>query len=312
MARPEDQDLNQTAASWLVKLQRPDLAPEEREAFQAWVQASAANGVAFARAEALWERTARLSAVRPLLSPPRAALWTRRRLAGVAAASIVGGVLVYRGMSADAYATPIGVRKRIDLADHSHLTLNTASRAEVRYSAHRRAVELLSGEALFEVARDTTRPFTVSTAEARFIAIGTVFNVRLKDDGVELCVVEGTVDCAERGRPPLRLGAGRRALLSSVGQVVETLDADALRARTAWRNGLIELRGETLTEAVAEFARYGGPRIVIKDPFLAGLRVGGTFATTDSSRFVDALQRGFGVTATAGPNNAIYLARRRP
>ncbi len=84
-----------------------------------------------------------------------------------------------------------------------------------------------------------------------------------------------------------------------------------MRARTAWRNGLIELRGETLAEAVADFARYGGREIVIADPELASLRVGGTFETTDSTRFIEALRRGFGIEAETLPNGAVRLVRGR-
>ncbi len=190
MATAEDHDVNQTAAGWLVRLQRPDVAPQEREAFEAWVQAHPRNGVAFARAEAVWDRTARLSAVRSALAPAQAGLWNRRRVAGLAAASLVGGLLIYRATAAEAYETAIGGRKSIDLSDRSRLTLNTASRAKVRYSARRRSVDLIAGEALFEVAHDAARPFVVSTTAARFTAIGTAFNVRLRDGGAELCVIE--------------------------------------------------------------------------------------------------------------------------
>src|SRR3546814_10918664 len=76
------------------------------------------------------------------------------------------------------------------------------------------------------------------------------------------------------------------------GTVATTeLDSEAFRQRTAWRDGMIELDGNTVEQAVAEFNRYRSAPLVIGDPRIAALRIGGRFVTPDSERFVAALQR---------------------
>jgi len=307
----KDADLNRTAAAWLVKLQRRDLPAEERAAFDAWLQASPRHGVAFARVEATWERADRLGAIRADLEPPRSGHFSRRHVAGFGiAASLAGGVFVLQASSAKSYETATGIRRTIELADRSRMTLNTDSRARVRFSHAHRRVELVAGEAWFEVAHDATRPFIVAAREASFRAVGTAFNVRLREHAAEMCVLEGAVDCSRDDGAIRRVSAGGSVLVGPGAFTISRLDADTLRARTAWRSGLIELRGETLAQAVAEFARYGGPRIVVADAGLAEMRVGGTFAVGDSARFVDALSRGFGVEARSGADGVIYLTRR--
>ena len=45
----------------------------------------------------------------------------------------------------------------------------------------------------------------------------------------------------------------------------------------------------SLADAVTELNRYGGPRLVIDDPRLAGLKVSGVFATNDTGEFAQAV-----------------------
>jgi ferric-dicitrate binding protein FerR (iron transport regulator) len=68
-----------------------------------------------------------------------------------------------------------------------------------------------------------------------------------------------------------------------------------LRQRTAWQDGVIELDGETLAQAVAEFNRYRGSPIIIGDPRLANLRVGGRFEVDEAEKFLTAVEGSFPV-----------------
>jgi transmembrane sensor len=88
---------------------------------------------------------------------------------------------------------------------------------------------------------------------------------------------------------------------------VAPLDQDALQRRVAWRVGVIELRGETLEQAVAEFNRYRTAKLVVADPRLAAIRVGGSFETDESEKFLAALRSGFGVSTREGADGAVYL-----
>jgi transmembrane sensor len=91
------------------------------------------------------------------------------------------------------YTTDIGERRSIMLADGSTVDLNARSRLRIEFSGTERRVELLNGQALFQVAKDPRRPFIVRSGEAFVRAVGTQFDVYLKDSGTTVTVLEGRV-----------------------------------------------------------------------------------------------------------------------
>jgi transmembrane sensor len=316
METPSSDALNAQASAWFARLRGADVTSEDRNVFDRWMDIPR-NAVAYARVEAAWDRAERLQAspageaVRP--QPQAAAQWTRR--AAALGALALGGAAAWRWVSApQEYATALGEHKRAKLADGSVIELNTGSRVQVDFSRRRRAVRLLSGEALFEVAKDPRRPFVVSAGEAEVRAVGTAFNVRLREHLVEVTVTEGIVqiDGVESGQPaarrrPRQLPAGRAAVVGPGAVADLPLDPEALQRRVAWRDGIIELRGETLEQAVAEFNRYRTAKLVVGDPTLAGLRIGGTFGTHEADKFLGALRSGFNVRSVEGEDGTLYL-----
>jgi transmembrane sensor len=100
----------------------------------------------------------------------RGSRW-RPRFIGLAASLIVltgtitaaWFVLTHDGV----YGTDIGERRTLTLADGSSIDLNARSKVRVRFSNAERDVELLQGQALFEVAKDKARPFVVTAGETQ-------------------------------------------------------------------------------------------------------------------------------------------------
>ena len=159
--------------------------------------------------EAAWDMAARLRADPPLLEssnpiePPEPMDWPSRRgvLGGLLAASAVaGGATAYWRYIWDVelYRTQVGERRVIALKDGSHVHLNTGSTIEVALKKDRRLVRLVKGEAMFEVAHDRQRPFLVDAGSAQMRAVGTAFNVRIRENIVELTVTEGSVAVADQ------------------------------------------------------------------------------------------------------------------
>ena len=96
------------------------------------------------------------------------------------------------------FRTTRGGFQRIVLEDQSAIELNTDSEVRVSLSRKMRSVELVRGEASFEVAHDTSRPFIVSAGNTAVRAIGTKFDVRWLDNAVEVIVDEGKVVLGSR------------------------------------------------------------------------------------------------------------------
>lgn len=324
-AGPERQAIDEKASAFVVRL-RSGVDANERQAIFEWIGADPHHAVAFARMEAAWEAGERLRASPPPIEAPHAAAETggkprvsRRILVGgglAASVATIGATVAWRYASdVDLHHTRLGERRIITLADGSRIHLNTASAVEVAMRKHSRRIRLVKGEALFEVAHDPGRPFLVDAGAARLRAVGTAFNVRIRDTVVELTVTEGVVAVAEDTvdvhRPDVsKIVAGGGAVIGSGAMAPTALDPAILRQRTAWQDGVIELDGETLAQAVAEFNRYRDPPIIIGDPRLANLRVGGRFEVDEAEKFLVAVEGSFPIRVIPAADGSILLVTR--
>src|SRR5262249_50414206 len=157
-----------------------------------------------------------------------------------------------------------------------------------RMTPRHREVLLERGEVLFNVAHDEHRPFDVKAGEAVVRAVGTSFVVRVRDERhVEVLVAEGRVAIGSHA-PPQTVSAGQQALIrrEPLRLDLEPVAAADIPYRLAWTQGRIWFKQNTLAEAVAEFNRYNRRQLVIADPAIATLRVGGAFDVTDPDAFV--------------------------
>jgi transmembrane sensor len=325
----ERQAIDDRASAFVVRLQE-GASPSERQAIADWIEADPRHAVAFARMEAAWEAGDRLRACPPPIEAPHATSHatadiggrlrvSRRTLVGAglaASVATVGATVAWRYVGdVDLHHTRLGERRVITLADGSRIHLNTASAVEVAMRKHSRRIRLVKGEALFEVAHDPSRPFLVDAGAARLRAVGTAFNVRIRDTVVELTVTEGVVavaeDAADVHRPDApKIAAGGGAVIGSGAMAPTALNATVLRQRTAWQDGVIELDGETLAQAVEEFNRYRQAPIIVGDPRLANLRVGGRFEVDEAEKFLTAVEGSFPVDAIPADDGSILLVSR--
>ena len=328
--RAERRRIADRAATLLVALTR-DPDESERAEIYRWIAERPEHAVAFAQAERAWRTAERLKALpeshpardvavprgalfasRPSVGAEAGARLDRRRFlgGGLLAASLAAG-LAFPGLRRWAlgqdYATQIGERRDIRLADGSVMHLNTATQVRVRLSDHHRAIELLSGEAAFDVAHDRSRPFDVTVGALAVRAVGTRFAIRMNRDHSDLTVTEGKVAVRRADAVMGYVSAGGGAVMQGGRVEFARLDAASLDRRTAWRSDVIELGGDTVEQAVAEFNRYREEPLVVGDPRVAGLRIGGRFDTRDSARFVTALQQSFPIRAVRRKDGATVL-----
>lgn len=201
------------------------------------------------------------------------------------------------------YATERGQRLDIQLPDGSTLQLDAATQAEVRLYRERREVRLVEGQALFGVHADPQRHFDVLAGAARITVVGTRFSVRYTRAGLD---AGKTVVAVESGRVRVsRMGsygeveahdaAGRVEL--TAGQAVTADETGRLQpvVRVApdgiadWRHGRISFNDTPLAEALAELERYGETGLVVRDPAVGALRLGGSFDVRQAGTFAQAL-----------------------
>lgn len=203
------------------------------------------------------------------------------------------------------YATGIGEQRSIRLADGSRVELNARSRIRIRFSASERFVELTEGQGLFQVAKDSNRPFVVRSDDARVRAVGTQFDVYRKASGTVVTVLEGRVEVRASEPSPalqietLELAAGEQAVIA--GDLIGRTPAANVAAATAWTQQQLVFEAATLAEVADEFNRYNLRQLVIRDARLEAFLISGVFSSADASSLLRFLQEqpGFTVQETA-------------
>lgn len=246
----------------------------------------------------------------------------RWRLVGVAAvaALALAGMLLWTGWLADevtraTYASVVGEVRDVVLADGSVVTLSSDSRIEVAFDRGSRRITLDRGEAYFDVAHDTARPFEVAAGLRRVVAVGTRFAVWRNSGTLRVVVTEGAVrlgmaaDEAGAIAPVSLLPAGSVATVGPEGVLVRSLPRAEAERYLEWRGGFLAFDDTPLKVAVAEFNRFNARQFEIADARVGRLRVGGNFRWGNAEGFANLLELGFPVRAERLPDRIVLHAR---
>lgn len=315
------------ACDWFGECRSGELAAAARRDFDRWLRQSPDHIAAYLEVAALYQEggaaipasdadvEALISAAvqhhdnvvdlspnaREPIVPPK----SKRRIAVAASLATAAAVLVVVSLMfwPQTYATGIGEQRSIVLADGSTVELNSRSKIRIRFSAERRGVQLIEGQALFKVAKDHARPFVVDSDGTLVRAVGTQFDVYRKREGTIVTVVEGRVAIlAEGGSYDVMFaepesGALGPGLLVSAGEQVTVNESSAQRAThpnidgaTAWRQRELVFDTASLFEVAEEFNRYNTRRLVIDKNEQYDFHISGVFSSTDPSSLIRFLQ----------------------
>lgn len=305
-----------TASAWFARMRNGDAPARVTAKFRRWLTADPANQLEYAKRELVWELTGELE------RDPNIADWLaeaqspqrdsrRTRLVWAAATSLCVVVAlslayIFWPSPSDQYATQVGERRTIVLADESRIELNTDTLVRVTYERNTRTVELEHGEATFRVARDPSRPFEVWSDRGVARALGTEFNVLSLSGDVTVTVLSGKVQVlAPTAQKNIQRSDG---VVLSAGQEVSYSGARLSHLRgadtrrvLAWQSGRVAFEDVQLSEALDEFNRYIGKPIVIDDPAIEHIRVSGVFRIGETDALLNALNTAFGIEAAPGP-----------
>jgi len=254
---------------------------------------------------------------------PAPARWSWRLAASVTALALLTAAMVWRVHDGEllglpkTYRTAHGEQSVQRLPDGSVLRLNTDSRATVRYTRRERVVELVQGEALFEVVHEGARRFRVAAGDVGAIAVGTRFDVCRQSPTTAVTVAEGQVAVftgapawlqAEGDVPARvpRVGAGYQVRFDGQGGSAEPAPVDLGQA-LAWAEHRIVFKHRPLGEVAGEFNRYGSIPVDIEDADLRALPVSGMFDAGDTESFVAFLQTLPGVRVEKTPTRVRVL-----
>lgn len=296
---------------WLARLDSGNVSPEE---FEAWRSADPRHAVAFAQAAHVLQQ---LDQVKPAykLRTKEVAPSSRRHLllalGGLGAAVAVGGgaYVALGGVRARA-STQVGQRQALVLPAGVHADLNTDSRIQWTGNKDRVDVWLRRGEIALTAGYAPSRLFAASSVVT--LIQGSI-NARLRGGLLDLTVLSGNCTIRRHASKAVEgtknLMANQAVLAGEDKQVVRSLDQSDMRFVSAWPRDELIFEGQTLGTVISEYNRYLTQKIVIADPSLSDLRIGGRFTTRDAKPFLDALHSSFGINAVTDGAGIIALTR---
>lgn len=152
--------------------------------------------------------------------------------------------------------TPRGGQYQVILSDGTKVWLNAASKLQYpkTFSGTARKVEV-EGEAYFEVAKDTSKPFIVNTPQETVEVLGTHFNILAYPDEPTsyVSLLEGKVSVTVPNNTPKILREGQQSVVK--GNTIKLKDINQEES-IAWKNGEFMFNEETLGSAMRKLARW--------------------------------------------------------
>jgi transmembrane sensor len=363
-------EVTEAAAEWFDTLKQEPLAEDRRKAFVDWFMRSPVHVEEFIRVSALHDHLSSELKSQPdwladVISGMETNIvnitdfeqqrviheeetvtqrWSWMKIAAsIACIAILIGVMagltdvIRSNDNIEVIATTLGEQRSVLLDDGSVVQLNTDSRIRVKIDSTVRYVELLQGEAIFQVAKDKARPFQVDSGTVIVEAIGTRFNVYRQEEQVVVTVVEGivavsTVGTAEeeleqysqqhvasrqenaiapsrkQSDPIIQMKVGHQIAVSNDG-TIHQLEAVNLDRVTAWTQRRLVFDNDTLETIVNEFNRYNRESLIVADPNLQSRRITGVFNANDPDVFLALLQSLGGVQIERTIDGSRQLSR---
>lgn len=176
--------------------------------------------------------------------------------------------------------TPLGMRSSLTLPDGTKVWLNAGSKISypVLFAKDYRVVNL-SGEAYFEVKKDKSWPFVVSTKAVNVLVTGTIFNCNAypENNQVQTVLVEGEVTLVNQSSTELEtLDPGELAVFDNDNQRITKTKTD-LQKYVAWKNGKLMFRDDKMDKVVEKLERWYNVEFEIADKEIANYVYTATF-----------------------------------
>ncbi|MDG1753103.1 MAG: FecR domain-containing protein [Thalassotalea sp.] len=334
-----NQQIKQQARSWVHCLNR-GLTDSEKPQLIAWLNQNPFHHQAIYKATSVFDNTNELNELNgifPLEKNNRLSSFSAKSLFFMIALLGMFAILIGKSVSTFSvftpeksvisYQTKIGEKNNLLLADGSKVTLNTHSKIIVNYNQGHRNIDLIYGEAQFDVAKDKTRPFTVTSGSKSFTALGTVFNIQKNNElDMELIVSEGKVLVSdhhnsntlaslienESQKPDsiMIITDGEKSIIENKTQK-KTLKLSKAQAEQelSWQQGMLIFKGETLRQALSEVSRYTNVQFEIANDEVSNIKIAGYFKAGDINGLLESLADNFNIKYKFNATNSIQLSK---
>lgn len=155
-------------------------------------------------------------------------------------------------------STPRGGQYILVLPDGSKVWLNAASSLKfpTAFTGKERNVSL-TGEGYFEVAKNTSMPFHVNTANMKVEVLGTHFNINAYDDerAIQTTLLEGAVRVSSEGADAF-LKPGQQAVFTKENKRMNVFPNADIDQAVAWKNGYFQFDRTPLEMVMRRLQRW--------------------------------------------------------
>ncbi|MDT0677961.1 FecR family protein [Autumnicola musiva] len=183
---------------------------------------------------------------------------------------------------------PRGGQFFVRLSDGTKVWMN--SETKLKYPVHfiegqPRKVELLYGEAYFEVTHSTEHrgdSFVVQTEGQEIEVLGTQFNITAYKETQTICttLVKGRVSIENQISQKL-LKPGQQATNTGNNELIKIKDVDVSYS-TAWKDGLFMFHNEPLEKMMAQLSRWYDIEVIFKNSKKKRYTFSGTLEREDN------------------------------
>lgn len=158
---------------------------------------------------------------------------------------------------------PYGKRAMMQLSDGTKVWLNAGTKFAFpnEFTAKQRMV-FLDGEAYFEVAKNESKPFVVSSQQMNIEVLGTKFNVSTynADDFAETVLIQGSVDVWRNGAEvdvdKMRMSPFERASITKQIDGIKLISEQDAMIYVAWIDGWYKFSNESLEVVLRKLKRF--------------------------------------------------------
>ncbi|WP_139957225.1 FecR family protein [Flavicella sediminum] len=200
---------------------------------------------------------------------------------------------------------PYGKQFDVVLSDNTHVYLNagTTLKYPVNFIKGKKRNVFLSGEALFDVSKDSLHPFVVHIDDLNIRVLGTKFNVSAypEDLSAKTVLVEGAVALYQekkyQAQKATMLTPGRLASLNKLDKNISLEKVD-VSIYTAWTKGNILFRHEPFKNILKKLERQFDVTIVNNNEKLNDVLFTASFDNESLDYILKTFHTNFGINYT--------------
>ena len=204
----------------------------------------------------------------------------------VISSTIFGTLYLSNNFEEESYNTlyvPPGQRAQLTLQDGTEVWLNAQSTLKYpsKFTKKQRKVEVL-GEAYFDVAKNSKRPFIVSTPHVNLEVLGTQFNIYSYSEvnNVETTLIEGSlkvIDNLDKNNSVILKPNQQVSYENGKLSVSPILNSEHI----LWREGIYSFDNEKLIDIIEKLELYYDVKIIVEDPEIFNINYTGKFRQRD-------------------------------